>query len=519
MTRQLRRLIILAAIGAAAAACTPRSSALDPEKIIRYSKGRIALTHASVIDGSGSPARDDQTVVIERDRISAVGPSSEIAIPSGATVIDLRDHTIIPGLVGMHDHLFYAVEGGAQYVSLPRNFAHLYLAAGVTTIRTAGAIDFGADLEMMRDVQSGRDFGPKIHPSSPYFEGTGNIPGAVAHVNHLADQGATSIKAYTSIAHDELAAVIAAAHKRGLTVTGHLCAVGFNDAADLGIDNLEHGLIVDTEFYSRKVADQCPDWGQSLGELSGMPVEAPPIQNLIRHLVDRHVAVTSTLAVFETFGSRTSFFDPRAYAVMNSEATGQYRKALADRASYSPTLGRWDTALGLEMAFEVSFVRAGGLLMAGADPTGWGGVVAGFADNRNIELLVEAGFTVEEAVQIASANGASFLRESQRIGSVLPGRQADLVVLRGPLATNVRAIRDVEVVFKDGVGYDPARILAAEQGKVGRRNWVLWIGMTAGPALVLVMVGLRVLRQRAKRRPLQGLPGRTGLPSKRSPRA
>jgi Amidohydrolase family len=250
-----------------------------------------------------------------------------------------------------------------------------------------------------------------------------------------------------------------------------------------------------------------------------MPVEAPPIQNLIRHLVDRHVAVTSTLAVFETFGSRTSFFDPRAYAVMNSEATGQYRKALADRASYSPTLGRWDTALGLEMAFEVSFVRAGGLLMAGADPTGWGGVVAGFADNRNIELLVEAGFTVEEAVQIASANGASFLRESQRIGSVLPGRQADLVVLRGPLATNVRAIRDVEVVFKDGVGYDPARILAAEQGKVGRRNWVLWIGMTAGPALVLVMVGLRVLRQRAKRRPLQGLPGRTGLPSKRSPRA
>src|SRR5262245_9289864 len=222
----------------------------------------VALTHGRVSDGTGSPGREDQANIIASGRITAIGPTSDVSVPPTATSLDLNGHTAIPGLVGMHDHLFYATDSGDRYVNAPESFAPLYLAAGVTTIRTAGALKFSSDAEVKRSVDNGELPGPKIHLTSPYIN---HNPGEILSseritelVNAWADHGVASYKIYENITRAELSAVVDAAHKRGLKVTGHTCAVGFSEAAQAGIDNLEHGLVVDTEFFSRKKAGECP---------------------------------------------------------------------------------------------------------------------------------------------------------------------------------------------------------------------------------------------------------------------
>jgi imidazolonepropionase-like amidohydrolase len=475
----------------------------SPGDFVRVQSSRIALENVSVVDGTGSPVRENQTVVIDHGRIAAAGPASQTPVPPDAQVLELQGYTVIPGLVGMHDHLFYAADGGRQYVSLPRAFAHLYLAAGVTSLRTAGTIDLKKDIDTKREIDEGREVGPKIHLSSPYLNAAPDIATLVRYIDTVADAGVTSLKAYTTLRRDELAAAIGAAHHRGLTVTGHLCAVGFREAASLGIDNLEHGLIVDTEFYSRKIEDQCPDWVASAGELVSVSVDSAPIQETIRQLVSRHVAITSTLAVFETFAAPPASIDPRVNSLFTGSARRDYERQIETITANRTQVANWEAILHIEMAFERSFVKAGGLLMAGADPTGWGGVLAGLADERNVELLVEAGFTPEEAIQIATANGADFLREAATIGTVTPGKQADLVVIRGKLASDIRNIRHVEIVFKDGVGYDSAALMQAERGNIGNiglsnsRWWIL--GGIVAVMLLLMYVHARLTRSRSSR--------------------
>jgi imidazolonepropionase-like amidohydrolase len=479
-----------------AAGCRPK-----PGDFVRVQSSRMALKNVSVIDGTGSPVRENQTVVIDHGRIAAAGPASQTPVPPDAQVLDLQGYTVIPGLVGMHDHLFYAADGGRRYVSFPHSFAHLYLAAGVTSLRTAGTIELKKDIDIKREIDERREVGPKIHLSSPYLNAAPDIATLVRLIDTVADAGVTSLKAYTSLRRDELAAAIGVAHRRGLTVTGHLCAVGFREAASLGIDNLEHGLIVDTEFHPGKIADQCPSWGVTASELAGVNIDSEPIQETIRQLVGRRVAITSTLAVFETFAAPPASIDPRVDSLLTRSARHDFeREVNRVRANGTQSAG-WEAILHTEMAFERSFVKAGGRLMAGADPTGWGGVLAGLADQRNIELLVEAGFTPEAAIQIATANGADFLRESATIGTVTPAKQADLVVIRGNLAADIRNIRNVEVVFKDGVGFDSAALMRAERGNVGLTNWRPWVlGGIVTVMLLLMYVHARLTRSRSSRR-------------------
>jgi hypothetical protein len=246
-----------------------------------------------------------------------------------------------------------------------------------------------------------------------------------------------------------------------------LCAVGFSEAARLGIDNLEHGLIVDTEFYSRRQPGVCPDAIGVMKELVQMDVHGPQIQELIRTLVQRRVAVTSTLPVFESFSrSGIANLDPRVLPMLAPQLQAAYRSLTA--RPQDPD-GLWEKMLQKEMEFELEFVKAGGLLMAGSDPTGWGGVIAGFGDQREVELLVEAGFRTEQAVRIATYDGALFLGQDDRIGALAKGKQADIVVVRGNPINDIKDIRCVEIVFKDGVGYDSPAILKTVLGQVGRR--------------------------------------------------
>jgi len=461
------------------------AQAPDRQQFVRVEAPAVALTHVRVIDGTGAAPLEDQTVVIGDGRIQSVGPSAAARPPAGARVLDLAGYTVLPGLVGMHNHLFFPMGGPPPiYSNMGASFPRLYLALGVTTIRTTGSVAPYTDLEIKRLIDSGRMIGPKMHVTAPYLEGAGAFT-PVMHqlagaedarrmVNYWADVGATSFKAYMNITRAELRAAVEAAHQRGLKVTGHLCSVGYREAAEIGIDNLEHGLLADSEFVPDKKPDQCPPGAAVSASLRQLDLGGPAARETIRTLVARNVAVTSTLPVFEAggaplaqsgVGAAGALLNPRVLNVMSVDARARYLQARARVSSES----NYVALLRKAMEFEREFVRAGGLLITGPDPTGNGGVVAGFGDLRGVELLVEAGFTPLEAIKIASLNGAKFLGEEARIGSVAAGKQADLMVVNGNPAADIADIEKVEIVFKDGVGYDSERLIQSVQGLVGIR--------------------------------------------------
>jgi imidazolonepropionase-like amidohydrolase len=468
------------ALFAQAPAAPARSATVAP--FIRYDAPVIALTHVRVIDGTGAAAKSDRTIIIRNGIIETVGAASTV-VPEGATIVDLTGHSVLPGLVGMHDHMYYPaprVNDAAKEAMYPQHassFPKFYLAGGVTTIRTTGSIEPYADLETKNAIDSGQMVGPKMHISGPYLEGRGaytlqmhqlsGAEDAKRTVEYWIDEGATSFKAYMNITRAELKAAIDTAHAHKLIVTGHLCSIGFTEAAELGIDDLEHGLAVDTEFTPGKQPDVCPAAAPAREALTKLEVSGPEIQKLIKLLVAKHVAVTSTLPVFETFVPGRAPNDPRILAAMLPEARQEYLKTRERVAGMKDS--SWPALFAREMAFEYAFVKAGGVLLAGLDPTGFGGVIPGYGDQREVELLVEAGFTPLEAIRIATLNGATFLGEAARIGSIAPGKAADLAVVKGDPSTNIKDIENVIVVFKDGIGYDSAKLIEAANGTVGLR--------------------------------------------------
>jgi hypothetical protein len=287
-------------------------------------------------------------------------------------------------------------------------------------------------------------------------------------VNYWADQGATSFKAYMNITRAELGAAIQEAHKRGLKLTGHLCSVTYPEAIELGIDDLEHGFFVNTQLDPGKQPDQC---SQSTGNatLLAMTPDSPAANALIKSLVAHHVALTSTLPVFEQRVPMHAPLNAKAMAVLTTEAREAYLYSRnlvnqAPRERYADAAKAYQNDLGLER----QFVAAGGLLLAGPDPTGNGGVIPGFGDQREVELLVDAGFKPEEAIRIATLNGAIYLGLADRIGSIAPGKNADLMVVKGDPSHTIADIENVETVFKDGVGYDAVKLLESVRGRYGQ---------------------------------------------------
>ncbi|HEY1725226.1 MAG TPA: amidohydrolase family protein [Steroidobacteraceae bacterium] len=445
----------------------------------------LVLDHVRVIDGTGAAPMSDQRIVIEGGRIMSVQSAQRSrGYPPHAKVLDLTGKSVMPGLVGMHEHLFYptpevAADGLPLYGEMIDSAPRLYLAGGVTTARTTGSLEPYADLSLKALIDAGKTPGPKLRITGPYI---GDLEGAIPQlhtlsgpedaartVDYWAAEGVTSFKAYMSIKSDELHAAIEHAHAHGLKITGHLCAVGFREAAALGIDNLEHGIIVDTEFYPGKKPDECPAREAYEDLARRVDISSAPVQDMIHDLVAHHVAVTSTLAVFESevpgrppmakLAAVEKALTTRAWASFLS-----VRSELADKNNYLRAV-----ALRKEMEFEHDFVAAGGLLLAGCDPTGYGGVLPGYGDQRGLELLVEAGFTPLQAIHIATQNGALFLGEDSTIGSIAAGKAADLVVLAGNPVEDINDVEKVTLVFKDGLGFDPAKLAQSVQGSVGLR--------------------------------------------------
>lgn len=431
----------------------------------------VALTNVRVIDGTGAPAEENQTLILRGGNIAEMGDAARTKAPEGATVIDLAGKSVIPGLVMVHEHLYYPT-GPGIYGQLGASFIRLYLAGGVTTMRTGGNTNGVMDLNLKKQIEAGQAAGPAIDATAPYLNGPpGNLQmyslkdadDARRQVAYWADMGATSFKAYMQITRAELGAAIEEAHERGIKVTGHLCSVTYSEAADLGIDNLEHGFLASTDFVKDKQPDVCP--GQTTGQrtIASLDESSPEFKALVKKLVDKKVALTSTLTVFETFTPGRPM--PPGLDVLTPQLKEQFQQGYARTAQNQQSI--YASLFPKGMALERAFAKAGGLLIAGTDPTGGGGVIPGYSNQRQLELLVEAGFTPLEAISIGTLNGAKYLGRDARIGTIAVGKQADLVVIDGDPSRNIGDLRKVETVFKQGIGFDPAKLIASVSGRVG----------------------------------------------------
>jgi len=489
MTIKTDRLLqlCLAVLWCSGPAVAQRVETLGPlvRKYVRVSTPKVVLEHVQVIDGTGAPPSPDRNVSIEDGKILAISPGADRPPSEGTTILDLRGYSVLPGIVGMHNHLFYLAlpnvdadgnfDRPGGFVEMRFSAPRLYLANGVTTMRTAGSVEPDSDLKLKRDIEKGVLPGPHLDVTGPYLDGLldpdvhlSGPEDARQTVAYWADRGVTSFKAYKNITREELKAAVQEAHKRGLKVTGHLCSVTYAEAAEIGIDNLEHGFFVNTAMDPDKKPDSC---SSSAGDytLEHLIPGSPEADRLIATLIRHHVAITSTLpstasAVPVPTSDGRPPLRPAILAAMApslQEAYHYWRNRPFPTPNNAPLLLRRD------MDLERAFVAAGGLLLAGPDPVGMGGNSPGFGDQREIELLVEAGFAPVQAIRIATLNGAIFLGRQDHIGSIAPGKNADLVVVKGDPAARIADIENVEIVFKDGAGYDTRKLLDSVKGRYG----------------------------------------------------
>ena len=447
--------------------------AQDFDEFVAVPRGTVALVNAKVYDGTGAPPVTGRTIVIEGDRITAVGATGSVDVPEGARVLDLSGQTVIPGLVGMHNHSYYT-GGYGRAAQLSFSGSRLYLASGVTTIRTTGAQQPYAELNLKQAIDAGRVIGPTMFTTGPYLTGEQSSSSTMTRlegpeqarrvVRYWSEEGVDWFKAYTWISRAELSAAIEEAHRHGVKVTAHLCSVGYREAVALGIDNLEHGLFANSEYDPDKRPDECPPGFRA--DYADLDIDGPEVQATFRDMIENDVPMTSTLVVYEISVAGRPPIDERVFEVLAPEIAEEVRAISIERRAGR---GAIDPAVYQKaLEYEKAFVEAGGLLAAGVDPTGYGAAPPGFGDQRNYELLLEAGFTPSEVVQIMSHNGAKVLGIDDRVGTVEAGKIADLVVIDADLA-EAGNLHDTSIVFRHGVGWDSAKLIDSVRGVVGIR--------------------------------------------------
>ncbi len=468
----------------------------------------IALTHARLIDGTGAPTKEDYTVIVRNGRIVDIGPDSTVPIPNSAKTISLKGKSLLPGWISTHEHLMYPMgwgdDEGLAYVFQPSH-ARIQLAFGITSLRTTASIKRNAELELglKRAIESGEEIGPDYDLTSPVISGphgsnyqrwhnidVADTPEkARALVRRYAEQGFTSFKVHETISRASLGALIDEAHKLGRKVTGHLCSITYREAADLGIDSFAHPFALATDFFPDKRPDVCPrdlpvtiEVGdnfipsqdfigienylamiqQNNENLARMGVDNSEIQSLYHDLIEHDVSMTWTMGKLRNRVPPdyvTALFGDKALEVIGAKNTDGFD-------------------LNVEtQPIEVGFWRAGGRLTLGTDtqiqfPTG-------YAHLTVIEKVVHQGIPPLEAIKIATLNGAEDLGVDDDRGSIEVGKRADLIVINGDPSTNIADIHNIEMVFKNGIGYDSMAILKASAGTIGRTRPTQLAGGTA----------------------------------------
>jgi imidazolonepropionase-like amidohydrolase len=440
----------------------------------------LAITHATLIDGSGSAPLPDANVVIEDGRFTRVGPAPQTPIPDGADVIDGRGKFIIPGLVEMHGHI----------QEPEREHLPLYIAAGVTTV-----MDLGGHVRHLAAyraaVDSGEKTGPRIYFTGPLLE-EGELFDGFAHfsqhvdaerieeeVDRLADAGVDAIKLYITIQQETARRAAARAHERGLKVFMHQQATWGADAADAGVDCLEHLMV----FGDLAPAHERPE---NPGEMTpfqyggwmwrwmlDVDTRSDAVRRTYERMLKAGTALDPTLVLYaarpgasgDDVGD-TSMDDPERTPLLSllpgpvaEELVSRWserRRAAANASDAAKDRTRrvWEKLLELVGGFH----RAGGTVLAGTDCPNVA-IVSGFSLHRELELLVRAGLSPMDTLLAATRKPAEVLGKTEVFGTVAPGRSADLLVLSADPLEDIRNTRKIEKVIARGYVYEPEAVL------------------------------------------------------------
>lgn len=469
-------IIILLTLQSACGQIKEASAGSFISKYVKINVQKFALVNAKVIDGTGSFSKENQTVLIENEKILEIGNTGEVYIPNDFHEFDFSGKTIIPGIVGTHNHM--RLPNAAMLYTSPK----MYLACGVTTIQTCGTINPLEEINIGKAIEQGKLPGPEIVNSSPYLTGADGKENFIRFTNeesirdsirYWANRGVKWFKVYRKTNPQELEVIIDEAHKNNAKVTGHLCATTYAEAADLGIDAIEHGFIHSYDHAEGKNIGTCSG---SRDFRSNLDINSEEVKQVHQTLIENNVALSTTLAIFETQArGKADQRSLEALAPFHRDAYENWKKRKIEKGKDWYFKEEW---LKKSMEYDLAFFKAGGLLTAGLDP----GLhnLPGYGDQKNYELLIEAGFKPTEAIQVMTSNGAQLLGRDD-IGKIQPSMIANLVVLDGDLESDPTIIRKVEVVFKRGIGYDSQKLIKSIKGHVGSEidNNMSYLGQKA----------------------------------------
>ncbi|MCX2743726.1 amidohydrolase family protein [Mangrovivirga sp. M17] len=450
------------------------SLSAEVQQYVVHDRGNYLLHNLTVLDGTGSAAMTNQDILIEGEYITQIG--QDLSVPDNTIVINMEGKSAMPGMIMLHEHLFYPKNVPGPNYGLDQmtySFPKLYLAGGVTTMRTAGAIMPQVDVKLKKWIKDGRLPGPTIDATSPHMDRKG-LPilemfafdgpeQAQDQVDFYADLGITSIKVYNMLTREDLKAIIEAAHARNMKVTGHLCSITYREAVDLGIDNIEHGFGSCPDFLENKLPDQCNPF--MLESLLEVDPDSENVTSLIDHMISNNVALTTTVNVFEPYTGREVIPGGGLEALSPRAKEKVYQRWVSKQGRDSIDVARFNKLKLMDKKFH----DAGGLLVAGTDPTYDGRIVAGYANMRLLELMVEMGFSIPDAIMICTLNGAKYLESENLIGTIEEGKIADIIIMNDDISKDISAIRSDKIIFKNGIGYDSQKLFKAAEGLVGIR--------------------------------------------------
>lgn len=424
-------------------------------KFVIYDQPEIIFQNARVVDVKKGIVLEGYSVLISNGTIISIEKTGKLSAPKTAKVIDLTGKTILPGLVMLHEHMMYN-NGAAVWQFQPVSFPKLFLAAGVTTLRTAGAENPMYDLNLKRQIDSGFLVGPRMFVTGPMFNDlSGGFLGDFIISNYeegrkatafWAEKGCTSFKVYSDISREALRGVIDEAHARGLIVTGHLGRMSCTEAANLGIDNIEHS-------FGSCSADLNLPWDTTWN----IKPEQKEAKELIKLLIEKNIVLTITPF------SDSDYRNPAMLEYLSTDERKRVEGYLKNPPPFMPKEVNDKQLRPLERLF----IKSGGRVLLGADAADCG-LLPGFQDHNAMVSMVKAGWTPLEVMKIATIDGAKFLKIENTVGSIDLGKSADLLIVSGKPDQNINDIKNVEIVFRNGTGYDPKILRESVKGLVGR---------------------------------------------------
>lgn len=434
---------------------TSRFVIAQTSPMILYDKRELVLENARILDVVKGTVLEDQAIYLSNGKIKAIGARKKLKVPKGTTAVDVKGKTVMPGLVMLHEHMNYN-NGAGVWQFHPVSFPKLYLAGGVTTLRTAGAENPMYDLNLKRRIDKGVAIGPRMFVTGPMFnDASGGFLGDFVISDYeggrkatafWADQGCTSFKVYTDISRKALQGVIDEAHARGLTVTGHLGKMTCIEAAELGIDNIEHG-------FGSCLSDLNLAW-DSIWRVS---VDQKKVADLITKLISSKTVLTITPFSDSDFGNYALF------AYLSADEKKRIESYIVEKPHFLPKEKNDSQLRPLERAF----VAQGGQIVLGADAADFG-MLPGFQNHNVMITMAHAGWPPMQVIRLATLDGARFLKVDKELGSIDVGKNADLIIVNGKPDQNMEDIRNVEVVFLNGIGYDSDALRERTKGLVGR---------------------------------------------------